>query len=157
MQSGTKPESVMNLNLLHQSVADPGCGERGGGGRPSIQVKHVVGGWPNNEMKLSCWTGGGRRPPPPPPRSATANRVYFRGRDIHVYITLLLYYGAPDGGSEWVSGWVMSNTVSGAPPPPPALSHRTSPPPVKFPPVTLPTRPFPPGSYTPLRIQDPHY
>ena len=35
-------------------------------GRPSIQVKHVVkhvvGVWPNNEMKFSGWTGGGRPP-----------------------------------------------------------------------------------------------
>ena len=34
-------------------------------------------------------------------------------------------------------------------PPPPVKS-----PPGHFPPVILPTRPFPPGSYTPLRIQE---
>ena len=42
---------------------------------------------------------------------------------------------------------------------PPALSPRPLPPrssraPGHFPPVTLPIRPFPPGSYTPLRIQE---
>ena len=44
-------------------IQDVGNGG-GGGAHPSIQVKHVVGGWPNNEIKLSGWRGG--RPPPPP-------------------------------------------------------------------------------------------
>ena len=31
------------VSITIMSMADPGCGERGGGGCPSTQVKHVVG------------------------------------------------------------------------------------------------------------------
>ena len=60
---GSAPACAHGPRSIQWRIQDVG----NGGGRPSIQVKHVAGGWHNNEMKLSGWTGEGQPPPLDPP------------------------------------------------------------------------------------------